>query len=259
MKKWTVIGIVAALIVVSGVVAFVFRGAPSAPEKSAKPAVAKRVRPTAAKAQGRKKQAVQTVGKAAKTRSKSRPVRVSTEDRTDLSPGDKRLLLGIERAQDEENLEMLRKLIAEASASTNAEVRSDLVDALGWFGKDAILDLLPLMADADDGVRESAIDNWTSALGEIDDTKERGVLIESVMKVIKNEDALEAMMTELSDFKDVEALQVLVNVIDGDGMNEAAVKAAKEHYEFVTGEKWKGVDAAEAWLRDNMDDSDDEQ
>ncbi len=183
---------------------------------------------------------------------------MSTADRTDLPLSEKELMSGIEKAQDEDDLEQLRQLIPQASVSTNVEIRSDLVDALGWFGKDAMEDLLPFMADEDEDVRNDAIDYWTGALGEIEDVKSRGSMIEMVMKVIKDEDALDAMTTELSDLEDIDALQVLVNVMSEPDISPNAVKAAKEHYEFVTGEEWKDIDAAEAWLRENMDEPEDD-
>jgi len=195
---------------------------------------------------------------AAAKRTRIRQPRVDTKDRTDLSPADKRLMLSIENAIDNENLEALRKIVAEASASANAEVRSDLVDALAWFGKDAMLEIMPLMADDDESVRESAVDAWTNALGEVDDMKMRGTMIESVMKILKNEDALQAMTIELNGLEDLDALQVLVNVIEEPGISEVASKTAKEHYEFITGEEWNGIDAAEQWLRENSDDDSDD-
>ncbi len=197
--------------------------------------------------------------KDAKISSRQKPRKLmSTADRTDLSLSEKELMSGIEKAQDDDDLEQLRKLIPQASVSTNVEIRSDLVDALGWFGKDAMEDLLPFMADEDEDVRNDAIDYWTGALGEIEDVKSRGSMIEMVMKVIKDEDALDAMTTELSDLEDIDALQVLVNVMSEPDISPNAVKAAKEHYEFVTGEEWKGIDAAEEWLRENMDEPDDD-
>ena len=41
----------------------------------------------------------------------------------------------------------------------------------------------------------------------------------------------------------------IVDIIDSG--NEAGVRIAKEEYETLTGEEWKGVDAAEAWLQEN--------
>lgn len=179
-------------------------------------------------------------------------------DRPDLSPADRKLVDGIKDALDGERLKDLLKLLPEAMASKNVEVRSDLVDALGWFGRDAMLELLPLMADPDEDVAESAVDNWTMALNEVDDEMEKSTSVEAAMRVLKNEDALEAMVLELDDCDDMVALQALVNVIEGD--NEVAAAVAREHYEFMTDEEYSGIESANKWLEKNYvpDDEDDE-
>ena len=179
-------------------------------------------------------------------------------DRPDLNPTDKKLVDGIKNALDGERLPDLLKLLPAAMASTNVEIRSDLVDALGWFGRDAMLELLPLMADPDEDVAESAVDNWTMALNEVDDEVEKSTSVEAAMKVLKNEDALQAMVLELDDCDDMVALQTLVNVIEGD--NEVAAAVAREHYEFMTDEEYSGIESANKWLEKNYvpDDEDDE-
>lgn len=187
---------------------------------------------------------------------KSRGERPKIEnDRPDLSPADKKLLDRIQSALDAENLQDLLKVLPEAMASQNVEIRSDLVDALGWFGKDAMLELLPLMADPDEDVAESAVDNWTMALSEVDDEKEKSTSIVAAMKVLKNEEALEAMVLELDDCKDSTAIHSLINIIESG--NKVAAAVAREHYEFMTDEKYSGVEAAQKWLDKNADEEDD--
>lgn len=177
-------------------------------------------------------------------------------ERDDLSPDDKRRMLAIDSALDEDDLEALLKALPDAAASTNAEVRSDLVDALGWFGKKAMLDLMPFMADADEDVRQSAIDNWNMALSDINSEKQKCSYIESAMTVLTDEDALDTMITELMDCDDRLAVQTIVNIISS-GTKEA-VKAAKEQYEFQTGEEYTTIEAAETWLQENYLDHDDD-
>ena len=42
-----------------------------------------------------------------------------------------------------------------------------------------------------------------------------------------------------------------------DSLNSAAVKAAKETYNTITGEDWSNIDKAEAWLQENYEPEDD--
>ncbi|MCR5413537.1 MAG: hypothetical protein K6F50_02255 [Kiritimatiellae bacterium] len=178
--------------------------------------------------------------------------RIGIADRADLAPDEKRLLAAIEKAMDDENLSAIREILPEAAASANAEVRSDLVDALGWFGVKTMAELMPFMADADEDVRQSAIDGWVAALGEISDAKRRADIIEAAMQVVDDEGALESMTMELSDMEEAEALRVVVGVIEDGAAAETAVAAAREEYEFITGEEYTNAADASRWLEENV-------
>ena len=171
----------------------------------------------------------------------------------DMSPEDRRLMDAIEQGRDDDDLDRLVKIIPEVSASTNAEVRAELVDAIGWFDVKGMNHLLPFMADPDDDVRESAIDNWTSALGEVEDEKMRAQMIGAVMQVLTDEDALESMVNELIDMDEKLALQTLVDVIEGGKAAPQGVATAREQYEFLTGEEYTNIDAANQWLAENYE------
>ena len=175
------------------------------------------------------------------------------DDDDDMSPADRRLMDAIEQASDDDDLDRLVKLIPEVSASTNAEVRSELVDAIGWFDVKGMNHLLPFMADQDDNVRESAIDNWTSSLGEVEDEKLRAQMVGAVMQVLTDEDALESMVNELIDMDERLALQTLVDVIEGGKAASQGIAAAREQYEFLTGEEYTTIDAANQWLAENYE------
>lgn len=174
-------------------------------------------------------------------------------DDDNVSPADKRLLTAIEEGRDDDSLEKILAVLPEASASTNAEVRSELVDALGWFGVPAMNHLLPFLVDSDDDVRQSAIDSWTSSLGEIEDEKMKAKLIAAVMQVLNDEDALESMTSELIGMDEKIALQTLVDVIEGGKAPKQAVAAAKEQYEFLTGDEYTTVEDADKWLAENYE------
>jgi len=176
---------------------------------------------------------------------------VAIEDRTDLSDDDKKTMLAIERAMEGEDLAAVRAAVPRAAASANAAVRAEIVDSLAWFGQKAIVDLLPFMADQDEDVAESAIDNWTMALSEIEDEAQKCAYIEAAMRVLTDEDALEGIITEIMDCDDRLIMQTIVNIIDTG--TPQAVKAAKEQYEFQTGDEYTSVEAAEEWLRENCE------
>lgn len=169
--------------------------------------------------------------------------------RTDISEADRKLMQAIQGALDAENYEDLIAVLPQVRASANAEVREDFVDALGWFGQEGMLEMLPFIADRDEAVAESASGHWEMALNQVDDSRDKCMLVESAMSVIRDRDSLDTMAQELVSCDEVDALQTLINLIDGP--NQAAAEIAREQYEFITDEKYSGVEAAEAWLQAN--------
>lgn len=177
--------------------------------------------------------------------------KITYNDRTDLSATEKRQLNAIQNALDKEDLAALLAVLPDASKSPNAEVRNEMVDALGWFGEEAMLELLPFMADRDEDVAQSALDSWTTSLSEIEDEKEKATLIESAMLVIRDEDGLESMVMELDDCDELVAMQTVINLIESH--NPKAVRVAREHYEFMTGDEYTSLEAAEKWMYENYE------
>lgn len=173
------------------------------------------------------------------------------EEYAEYSPEDRKRMLAIEAAAENEDFAALAALALDVQNSTNSEVRSELVDNLGTYGKKALLELMPFMADPDPDIAENARDQWTMALSEIDSEKSKCKYIESAMGILTDEDTLSSMMTELAGCDDRLAIQTIVNVIASG--TKQAVSAAKEQYEFITGEEYSDFAAAENWLQENYE------
>lgn len=174
----------------------------------------------------------------------------------DMSPEDQKLMDAIYEAMGGENYAAVTSLISDVQASANPAVRSELVDALGSFGKKALVELLPFMADPDPDIAESARDQWTMALSDVTNEKTKCRYIESATGILTDDDCLDAMMTELTDCDDRLAIQTIVNIISSG--TPQAVAAAKEQYEFITGEEYTNVADAEAWLQENYEPEEEE-
>ena len=172
-------------------------------------------------------------------------------------PEDQKIMAAAEAAIEQDDLEGARSLAEKALKSNNAELKEMVVDALGWFGEAAMAELTPFMSDANEDVAEAAAGHWKSALQEMSDDGEKAGVVEMSLKSLKNKEMLEDVANELIGMDEVAALQVLANVIEGE--NKAAVEAARDTYESITGEEWSGVDAAEAWLQENYTPPDDDE
>ena len=187
-------------------------------------------------------------------RKPTKPVLDFGEDDEDdqRTPAERELAERIEKALEDENFELAASCADEAQKCGVVEIRQAMVDTLGWFGEKALPELAPFLADADEDVRESAMNEWTMALSSIEDDEVKIKTVELAMGVLKDEDALEDISSEYIGVDEKLAVESLVRIIDGGGPVEG-VEKAKETYEFVTGDEW--VDAAEAarWVAEEYE------
>ena len=183
---------------------------------------------------------------------------------THLTGEDRRLAEAVQNAIDSDDFEATAKAAAKAMASGNAEVRLNAVEALGWFGMDALPELTEAMADADEEVAEVAENAWELALSEIDDAGARFKIAKAALATLGNGDHLVSISgqlvgaaLEMIDGEDdeakafdtrVEVVQSLVDIMDSG--RRANAKQAEEAYEDITGNEWRGIDEAEKYLLD---------
>ena len=185
-----------------------------------------------------------------------KPKMIVEENDDEYTPEERKIADAIQAALDEDDLKAMQASIEAAANSTNVLLRQAAVDALAWFGEKALPELTMFMADKDDDVRGAACDAWTMAVSTIENTEVRGAAVQAAMSVVYDRDRLDSMVMEINDMSNVQQLQILTQLIEGD--NKIAAEAAKEHYEFVTGEAYESVEAAEKWLKENPDEESEE-
>lgn len=170
----------------------------------------------------------------------------------DLSSKDKKHVLDVQNALDNDDFAGVASAARKAMKSDNPAVREAAIEALGWFGPEALPELTPLMADADEDVAQTATTQWELALGEIDDSATRATIAEATMRAIKNKETLQSIVCEITNQDDdFTILEALVSLIEDS--NAACAEVAREEYETLTGEEWTNIDAANAWLEQNYD------
>lgn len=169
-----------------------------------------------------------------------------------LSPDERKIAERIQGAVDDDDYKRLLPAIEAAAKSANAALREKAVEALSWFGKQALPELTLFMADPNEDIRSAACDAWIMSIPEIDNNRLRGETVLSAMKVVRDRDELDRMVTEITDLPNAQQLPILLQLIAGP--NAEAAAAAREHYEFVTGDAYESVEAAQKWLDENPDD-----
>lgn len=193
---------------------------------------------------------------------KRRPLRRPADMFANLGGRDRKLAEAVMDALDRDDFDATVAAADDALKSKNPEVRLHAVEALEWFGLDALPELTGAMADPDEEVAEAAEYAWELALSEVDDASRRFAISAAAMATLDGKDHLETICghltgaaLELIDGEDDEAkaselrisvVQALVDIMDG-GLNQN-VEQAKEAYEDITGNEWISIDEAELYL-----------
>lgn len=156
-----------------------------------------------------------------------------------LSEGEREAMDKLDDFVAEENFDEVKSMLRAYGPSRNPAVRERVVEALGWFGEKAIVEITPFLGDENEDVRNAASTEWNSALGEIEDEREKATIVAQTMLVLTDPEMLEEVAFHLFEIDEAEAVSVIRNVISAAGeANPAAVAAAKEAYEFVTGDEF---------------------
>ena len=174
------------------------------------------------------------------------------DEESKRTPEEKRLAADVEKALDEEDFELAKKCAPLALKCKVVEIRQSMVDTLAWFGEKAIPELTPFIADPDEDVAESAMNEWDTAVSSIEDDGEKIGMTEMAMQVISDEDALESISGNYIGVDEKLAVESLLRVIEGGGSTKGIDKA-KETYEFVTGEEFVDRAAAEKWIAEEYE------
>lgn len=173
-------------------------------------------------------------------------------DESELSPVDARVKERIESALEAEDLKAVIACQSEALAARSPEVRQAMVDALGWFGAEALPQLTVFIGDADEDVAESARNNWEEAVSTIEKEPVKASVVELAMITVRDEDFLESVSGEYIGMDEKVAVESLLRVIEGQA-TPLGIEKAKETYEFVTGEEFVSREEAERWLREEYE------
>lgn len=165
----------------------------------------------------------------------------------------KQLMRAINLASRNDDFNALADLSAQVLDNANDEIRERFVTELGWFGEEALPELLAFMSDKNEDVATTAREQWLDGVQSIESDAEKAVLLTMVSKAMTDSDALEMFADELIGMDELLAMQTIVDAIEI-GTPQAA-KAVKTVYETITGEEWSDVGAAENWLQENYVDT----
>ena len=231
-----------------------------------------RTRSTIAEVQAKraaKRMAGKSASKAAReNREKPRLLNLEDPEEAKLNEFSRAVLADLQQALDDENFELLKQLVAAmmktppdprfGSEGVQGILRRKAVEALGWFGSQAIPELVGYIADQHEEVSEMAIEQFELALQDITlSDYERADIVALAAKAVSDTDFLEQIFMEIANMRNSVAAGLLVDICQNG--TEQAQNLMPDTIEFVTGEdNIQTVEDLEKWLQENPDGPDDD-
>lgn len=191
------------------------------------------------------------------------------DDEIDLTEAQRSVLEEIQAALDADDIKALRKALSRFTASLKdgglggyanvpRVLRTAAVQALGWFGQEAVVDLVDFMADSDEEVSNDAFNQFELALEDIAlSDRERADIIKTVSKAVNDEDRVDMMIANLNDMRNsVKAETAIFILTEGSDQAKATLE---EQLPLYFDDDVKTSDDINKWLAENPDDPDDEE
>lgn len=182
------------------------------------------------------------------------------DDEAELPEEQRAVLVQLQEALDANDIKSVRRAVSrlmELRRASGAIARVALnaaVEALGWFGKDALPDLVSFACEKDEEVAASAIDKMMDAL---DDSAlsdgERASWVKNLAKSLTDGDQIERVLSQLNNMRYSVRGETIKDILANGTPNVQA--AMKDQIELYTDSdvpaSQEGVDR---WLLMNPDD-----
>ena len=175
------------------------------------------------------------------------------------TPEERKLADTLQDASDENSLGSVRKAVVAIMRQENPELKIDAINALGFYGKDSLKDLMAFLKDSSREVIDAATDRIALSLEELgeDESDFKVEFISTLLSIdgLCGKDAVERFVGQMEALGAGNAKVVvpaLVSLIDGKDAGDFVKAKAKEAYKFVTGEKYTTFEAAEKWYNDRV-------
>jgi hypothetical protein len=267
------IGMVALLIGVG----FAFMGGgdnPSGSDTSSKSEVrkhqsAKNLRrlPSSAKTKQERRKSAKSIK--VEPREKPKMLFLEDEEEKELTDLARKVLASLQAALDAEDFEQIKQIFEMARSAPKGSLgkytegmpvalRKKMVDALGWFGAQALPEMVEYLGDDNSDVSQMALDQFVMALSDVSlGDRARAKIVVMASSVLKDPDALGQIFIEISNMRNSEAANTIYSICDS-GTPEAKAMMP-ETIEFITGEEGiTTVEGLEEWVKKNPDGADDE-
>jgi len=190
------------------------------------------------------------------------PDDVAEEDLTELQKG---VLAELQKALDDNDIRKVRKALAKFVAKAENGglggnvprcMRMKAVEALGWFGKDAAIDVMEYMADADEEIASDASNAFEMALQDCEMSDyDRSALVKAAMQALNDGELIDTLLMQLNDMRNSVKVQTIELVLDTG--TDRARQIMQEQIGNYTDSEVSTREDLQKWAVENPDDEGD--
>jgi len=164
-------------------------------------------------------------------------------DADNLSDTDKQLVIALQNALDDDNLQGVTAAARKLMRSTSVPVRLRTATALSWFGTSALPELIEMLNDPDEEVADTAFTATLDAIAEMpeeteDEQREKAEMLAALIATLSNVDSIEEALMHFAGIEDelvIPHLEKLIARAQAQG-DLAKVAALTDHLKFTKGE-----------------------
>ena len=185
------------------------------------------------------------------------------DDEAKLTPQQRAALKELQSALDEDDIKAVRRALDKMIATVSSDgslaglpvtLRTRALEALGWFGKNAVTDLVPFLADPDSAVSEDAFEKFQMAIGECDDDGEKSLIVKTMMRALSDGEQIDTMLNNLNDMRNTVKADTIVSILT-DGTDKAR-QIMMDQLGDYTDSDVSTMEDLKRWVAENPDEDD---
>lgn len=188
----------------------------------------------------------------AKPDAKKRRMIHPSRTRSQVSQGKRKILDTLlkdflRRAIDDDNEKKVLKWASLAVDAKDAELRLEAVKALGWYGENAIPEILSFLEDPDETVAQEAFNQIDQSFDLLEDDAMLIKLVKLSMNYALDEDQAALLLSKLESVSESDAVLALADMMQETDSDTLLGELLRDEFEYITEEEYYSDTSARVW------------
>lgn len=154
------------------------------------------------------------------------------------------LKLALKSALENEDKDTVFRLAEEAANTPDDDLRTVALEALSWYGHEAVPEMLTYLLDENPEIAASAFGHIDDALDDVEDERMRSKLVETVLNYANDEDEAVALVSKLDGVHPAIGITKITHLIESAPEGSILQEICLDEYEDLTGTKFTTREAA---------------